>query len=56
MHDWLYGYGFDEASGNFQVDNFGRGGSGGDPVLAEAQDGWDFGCLATDGVPERRHG
>ncbi|WP_020681923.1 M36 family metallopeptidase [Marinobacterium rhizophilum] len=44
MHDWLYGYGFDEASGNFQVDNFGKGGSGGDPVLAEAQDGWDFGC------------
>ncbi|MEV4413782.1 M36 family metallopeptidase [Catellatospora sp. NPDC049609] len=45
MHDYLYGLGFDEASGNFQVDNFGRGGSGNDPVLAEAQDGWDFGCM-----------
>ncbi|WP_203580754.1 M36 family metallopeptidase [Microbacterium hibisci] len=45
MHDWLYTHGFDEASGNFQVDNFGNGGSGGDPVLAEAQDGWDFGCV-----------
>jgi Zn-dependent metalloprotease len=45
MHDWLYGHGFDEASGNFQVDNFGRGGAGNDPVLAEAQDGWDFGCV-----------
>ena len=45
MHDWLYGYGFDEASGNFQVDNFGNGGSGNDPVKAEAQDGWDFGCI-----------
>lgn len=44
MHDWLYGFGFDEASGNFQVDNFGRGGTGGDPVLAEAHDGFDFGC------------
>lgn len=44
MHDWLYDRGFDEASGNFQVDNFGRGGSDGDPVLAENQDGWDFGC------------
>ncbi|MQA59915.1 MAG: hypothetical protein GEU86_00135 [Actinophytocola sp.] len=44
MHDWLYGFGFNEASGNFQVDNFGRGGSGGDPVLAEAHDGFDFGC------------
>ena len=45
MHDWLYALGFDEPSGNFQVDNFGRGGSDGDPVLAESQDGWDFGCL-----------
>lgn len=44
MHDWLYDLGFDEASGNFQVDNFGRGGSDSDPVLAENQDGWDFGC------------
>jgi hypothetical protein len=44
MHDWLYGYGFDEASGNFQVDNLGNGGSDGDPVLAEAHDGFDFGC------------
>jgi len=39
IHDWLYGLGFDEASGNFQADNFGRGGFGGDPVLADAQDG-----------------
>ncbi|GAA3632694.1 hypothetical protein GCM10022200_14550 [Microbacterium awajiense] len=52
MHDWLYGHGFDEASGNFQVDNFGRGGSGGDPVLAEAQDGWDFGCVDDKDTPD----
>ncbi|MBI3696447.1 MAG: M36 family metallopeptidase, partial [Acidobacteria bacterium] len=39
LHDWLYGLGFDEAAGNFQADNFGRGGFGGDPVLADAQDG-----------------
>ncbi len=52
MHDWLYGHGFDEASGNFQVDNFGRGGSGGDPVLAEAQDGWDFGCVDDKGTAD----
>ena len=51
MHDWLYDRGFDEASGNFQVNNFGRGGSGGDPVLAEAQDGWDFGCVDDKGTP-----
>ena len=24
MHDWAYGFGFDEVSGNFQIDNFGR--------------------------------
>lgn len=44
LHDYLYGLGFDEVARNFQVDNFGRGGSGNDPVLAEAQDGWDNGC------------
>jgi len=39
LHDVLKGAGFDEAQGNFQVDNFGNGGVGGDPVNAEAQDG-----------------
>ena len=39
MHDRLYDLGFTEAAGNFQKDNFGRGGVGGDPVLADAQDG-----------------
>ena len=39
MHDTLYLHGFDEAAGNFQADNFGKGGVGSDPVLAEAQDG-----------------
>jgi extracellular elastinolytic metalloproteinase len=39
IHDILYRHGFDEAAGNFQDDNFGRGGAGGDPVNAEAQDG-----------------
>jgi extracellular elastinolytic metalloproteinase len=37
-HDVWYKYGFDEESGNFQLDNFGKDGLGGDPVLAEAQD------------------
>src|SRR6185436_15863593 len=37
MHDQLYELGFDEAAGNFQMDNFGRGGEGNDAVLAEAQ-------------------
>lgn len=39
VHDVLRGHGFNEAAGNFQVDNFGQGGAGNDPVLAEAQDG-----------------
>ena len=39
VHDILYSQGFDEAAGNFQIDNFGKGGAAGDPVLAEAQDG-----------------
>jgi hypothetical protein len=39
VHDILYGHGFIEAAGNFQADNFGRGGTGRDPVQAEAQDG-----------------
>jgi hypothetical protein len=38
MHDVWYQYGFDEASGNFQYDNFDRAPGGVDPVLAEAQD------------------
>ena len=38
-HDVHYQYGFDEPSGNFQFDTYGRGGAGNDGVLAEAQDG-----------------
>ncbi|MEL7362393.1 MAG: M36 family metallopeptidase, partial [Bacteroidota bacterium] len=38
-HDLLYRYGFDEVAGNFQVNNYGNGGQGGDAVDAEAQDG-----------------
>ncbi len=39
IHDVWYQYGFDEASGNFQENNYGRGGLGGDYVFADAQDG-----------------
>lgn len=39
IHDIAYRYGFDEAAGNFQVNNFGLGGLGNDDVRAEAQDG-----------------
>ncbi len=42
MHDRLYELGFTEAAGNFQLNNFGRGGLGNDPVQADAQDGEGF--------------
>ncbi|KAI8799581.1 Fungalysin metallopeptidase-domain-containing protein [Cladochytrium replicatum] len=38
MHDLTYKYGFDEVSGNFQTDNFGKGGAQGDAIIAIAQD------------------
>jgi len=38
LHDRWYEAGFDEASGNAQKNNFGRGGVGGDPILAEGND------------------
>jgi hypothetical protein len=38
LHDWWYDAGFDEAAGNAQADNFGRGGADGDRMLLELQD------------------
>ncbi len=38
LHDWLYDSGFNEAAGNGQLNNFGRGGQENDPVLIELQD------------------
>ncbi|KAI9175605.1 hypothetical protein H9P43_006968 [Blastocladiella emersonii ATCC 22665] len=38
MHDILYHFGFNEAAGNFQKDNFGRGGKGDDAVQVNVQD------------------
>ena len=39
MHDVWYNYGFNEANGNFQQNNYGRGGAASDYVNADAQDG-----------------
>jgi extracellular elastinolytic metalloproteinase len=39
IHDFSYRLGFTESAGNFQTNNFGRGGTGNDSVRAEAQDG-----------------
>jgi len=38
FHDETYRLGFTEQAGNFQADNFGRGGAGNDRISAEAQD------------------
>jgi uncharacterized repeat protein (TIGR01451 family) len=60
LHDIAYQYGFDEVSGNFQQNNYERGGIGDDPVQADAQDGFDFGAVNNanfytppDGFPPR---
>jgi extracellular elastinolytic metalloproteinase len=50
IHDVLWEYGFDEPAGNFQVNNYGNGGLGGDDVRAEAQDGGGN-CNANFGTP-----
>ena len=42
FHDRLYELGFNEAAHNFQQDNFGQGGAGGDLIQADAQDGGGF--------------
>jgi len=42
MHDVFYKFGFTESARNYQVNNFGNGGTGNDPVLAEARDGSGF--------------
>jgi len=54
LHDELYLHGFTEQARNFQVDNFGRGGTGGDAVIAEGQDcsgtnNANFASTSTDG-------
>eukprot|EP01129_Flabellula_baltica_P006396 TRINITY_DN238_c0_g1_i2.p1 TRINITY_DN238_c0_g1~~TRINITY_DN238_c0_g1_i2.p1 ORF type:complete len:1199 (-),score=304.29 TRINITY_DN238_c0_g1_i2:56-3652(-) len=37
IHDIMYHFGFNEIAGNYQLDNFGRGGISGDPVLVHVQ-------------------
>jgi hypothetical protein len=56
MHDKLYGLGFTEAAGNFQDDNFGRGGVPGDRILAYAQFGADYGYVNNSGFAPARDG
>jgi hypothetical protein len=48
-HDRFYALGFSESAGNFQQDNLGRGGVGGDPLIALCQLG------GTTGDPQYRN-
>ena len=50
MHDIWYNYGFDEASGNFQEENYTANGAASDYVRSEAQDGSGT-CNANFGTP-----
>ena len=58
-HDRLYELGFTEAAGNYQMDNFGRGGLGGDAIEANSQSGGNFPFIrnnaffvpSPDGIP-----
>lgn len=43
LHDWYYDSGFTETTRNAQLDNFGRGGVNGDPLLLLAQSGANVG-------------
>ena len=38
LHDWWYNHGFNEAAGNAQTSNYGRGGVEGDAIMAQGQD------------------
>jgi hypothetical protein len=57
LHDWFYDPGFDEASGNAQASNYGRGGIESDRMVVEAQDYGAFGnanmLTPADGAPPR---
>jgi uncharacterized repeat protein (TIGR01451 family) len=44
-HDRLYELGFTEAAGNYQENNFGRGGIGGDRIICYVQAGADVGLV-----------
>ncbi len=56
MHDITYRYGFTEASGNFQQNNYGNGGFQNDYVLAEAMDGDAFNNAQWSAGPEGSRG
>tara|TARA_R110002020_G_scaffold475970_1_gene715105 strand:- start:17789 stop:20461 length:2673 start_codon:yes stop_codon:yes gene_type:complete len=55
IHDIVYFYGFDEASGNFQSNNYNNGGIGNDFVKAVSQDGSSLNNASFATPPEGRN-
>ena len=59
LHDWYYDAGFDEASGNAQASNYGRGGLQNDNIVAVAHDYTDVGnaymSTPADGLHPEMH-
>lgn len=56
VHDKMYEFGFTEVFGNFQTDNFGRGGEERDAVQADSQDGGGFNNANFSTPPDGRPG
>lgn len=56
MHDLTYEYGFNEAAGNFQMDNFGKGGKEGDAIEAFIHDPAGFNNAAFFTPPDGQSG
>ncbi|QRV90299.1 extracellular metalloproteinase MEP [Ceratobasidium sp. AG-Ba] len=55
-HDLLYLYGFDEASGNFQQYNFGKGGAEDDGIIVDGQHSLIFNDASFLTPPDGMHG
>ncbi|KAH9267902.1 hypothetical protein BASA83_009611 [Batrachochytrium salamandrivorans] len=56
VHDVFYLYGFNEPAGNFQRDNFDRGGIGEDPVIINLQDSEIENHVSFDTFPDGHPG
>ncbi|KAJ1330344.1 hypothetical protein BSLG_010759 [Batrachochytrium salamandrivorans] len=56
VHDVLYPYGFTEKAGNFQVDNFGRGGIDGDSIIISVQNSKEKNGVSFDTLPDGHPG
>ncbi|KAJ1330345.1 hypothetical protein BSLG_010850 [Batrachochytrium salamandrivorans] len=52
FHDITYQFGFNEPAGNFQVDNFGRGGIAGDSIIISVQNSKEKNSVSFDTLPD----